>query len=63
MAGEVIIVDVARRAVASLSIPSDGIGYVGFGTNNLLVVSNGSHLFTISASALEYVNFRVIPTE
>jgi WD40 repeat protein len=57
VAGEVVVVDLVRNTVASLSIPSDGIPYVGFTGPELLAISTSNGLFSVQPSTLAYINF------
>jgi WD40 repeat protein len=57
VAGEVVVVDLLRDAVSSLSIASDGIGYVGFAGPELLAVTTPSGLFSVQPSTLAYIGF------
>jgi WD40 repeat protein len=56
IANEIIIVDLARNSVASLGIPSDGVGYVGFVSPELLAISSANGLFSVELNRLEYHN-------
>ena len=57
VAGEVVIVDLLRDSLSSLSIPSDGIGYVGFAGPELLAISTANGLFSVQPSTLAYISF------
>jgi WD40 repeat protein len=57
-AGEIVVVDLARLAVASLPVAtSSSLGYIGFVTPGSLVLSKTDGLFRISLAALEFVRF------
>jgi hypothetical protein len=57
VAGEVVIVDLLHNAVASLSTPFDGIGYVGFMKSDLLVISAKNGLHSVHVTDLKYHKF------
>ena len=57
VAGEVVVVDLLREAVSSLSIASDGIPYVGFAGPELLAISTANGLFSVQPSTLAYIGF------
>jgi WD40 repeat protein len=60
---EVVVIDQARRAIASLPVVSSGLGYVGFTSQNSLVISKSDGLYTASLSALELIPFEPRPSE
>jgi eukaryotic-like serine/threonine-protein kinase len=53
---EVVIVDLVRRAVATVPVASRG-GYVGFANPGFLTISNGSGLITVPLSSLDYIAY------
>jgi hypothetical protein len=57
VAGEVVVVDLLRDSISSLSIASDGIGYVGFAGPELLAISTANGLFAVQPSTLAYIGF------
>ena len=57
VAGEVVVVDLLRDSISSLSIASDGIGYVGFAGPELLAISTANGLFSVQPSTLAYIGF------
>src|SRR5678815_5369980 len=57
VAGEVVVVDLLREAISSLSIASDGIPYVGFAGPELLAISTPNGLFSVQPSTLAYIGF------
>jgi len=57
ISGEVAIIDLHRRSVATLGIAYDGIGYVGFARPALLAISTANGLHTADVEDLKYVAF------
>jgi WD40 repeat protein/tRNA A-37 threonylcarbamoyl transferase component Bud32 len=57
IAGEVILVDLFVGRIASISIASDGTGYVGFPEPNILAISTPGGLYTIDPTRLNYTSF------
>jgi WD40 repeat protein len=57
MDGETVILDLVHASVTSLRIPSDGVGYVGFPTDDTLIISNGSVLLRLPLSTLDYIAY------
>jgi len=58
VANEAVVVDMVAPAIASLYIPSDGIGYVGFVGPNSINVSVPGGLRSADLSRLEYHPFK-----
>ena len=54
---EIIIIDLRHNSVTSLSISSDGAGYVGFVRPNTLAISTDDGLLTVAIDKLGYIEF------
>jgi eukaryotic-like serine/threonine-protein kinase len=52
---EVVVVDLVRRAVATVPLASGG--YLGFANPGFLTISNGSGLITVPLSSLDYIDY------
>jgi hypothetical protein len=56
-AGEIVVIDQAELAVASLPIATSGIGYVGFIDRDTLAISKLDGLVTVPLAALAFERF------